>query len=74
MKEKVKCKKCGLLIDDDMQYCPYCGYIQDQNENQNEDKNHVPLKRMEAEPCCRHLSPFIYVIVIVFCPIFFLFC
>ena len=38
MKEKVKCKKCGLLIDDDMQYCPYCGYVQDQNENQNEKK------------------------------------
>ena len=38
MKEKVKCKKCGLLIDDDMQYCPYCGYVQDQNENQNEEK------------------------------------
>ena len=38
MKEKVKCKKCGLLIDDDMQYCPYCGYVQDQNESQNEEK------------------------------------
>ena len=41
MKEKVKCKKCGLLIDDDMQYCPYCGYVQDQNENQNENQKNA---------------------------------
>ena len=28
MKEKVKCKKCGLLIDKDCETCPYCGYKQ----------------------------------------------
>lgn len=28
MKEKVKCKKCGLLIDNDLITCPYCGYDQ----------------------------------------------
>jgi uncharacterized protein len=26
MNEKVKCKKCGLLIDEDSKICPYCGY------------------------------------------------
>lgn len=29
MAEKRKCEKCGLLIDDDMDYCPYCGYKQE---------------------------------------------
>lgn len=28
MKEKKKCEKCGLLIDDDSTTCPYCGYAQ----------------------------------------------
>lgn len=28
MKEKVKCKKCSLLIDEDAKFCPYCGYDQ----------------------------------------------
>lgn len=35
MKEKIKCKKCGLLIDEDLKTCPYCGYAQD---NENEEK------------------------------------
>lgn len=26
MSEKIKCEKCGLLIESDMPYCPYCGY------------------------------------------------
>ena len=37
MKEKVKCKKCGLFIDSDCQTCPYCGYPQN-NELGKEDK------------------------------------
>lgn len=31
MKEKVKCKKCGLLIDSDLDTCPYCGFHQDKD-------------------------------------------
>lgn len=30
MKAKTKCKKCGLLIDSDLETCPYCGYKQDE--------------------------------------------
>ena len=26
MSEKIKCEKCGLFIERDMPYCPYCGY------------------------------------------------
>ena len=37
MKEKVKCKKCGLFIDSDCQTCPYCGYPQN-SELEKEDK------------------------------------
>ena len=37
MKEKVKCKKCGLFIDSDCQTCPYCGYPQ-HSELEKEDK------------------------------------
>lgn len=29
MQEKTKCNKCGLLIDKDSIYCPYCGYKQE---------------------------------------------
>ena len=25
MNQKTKCKKCGLEIDSDLSYCPYCG-------------------------------------------------
>ena len=54
MKEKVKCKKCGLLIDSDLDTCPYCGFPQDkdlvnestieskdQNENNKEPKRKI---------------------------------
>ena len=54
MKEKVKCKKCGLLIDSDLDTCPYCGFPQDkdlvnessieskdQNENSEEPKRKI---------------------------------
>lgn len=29
MKAKKKCQNCKLLIDDDMNQCPYCGFVQD---------------------------------------------
>lgn len=44
MKEKVKCKKCGLLIDDDLETCPYCGYYQ-----KEEETNKKPEEPIEAE-------------------------
>lgn len=34
MKEKIKCKKCGLLIDEDLKTCPYCGYNQDEESSE----------------------------------------
>lgn len=39
MKEKVKCKKCGLLIDKDSNFCPYCGYDQTKEEKTTIDVN-----------------------------------
>ena len=40
MNEKIKCKKCGLLIDEDSNICPYCGYpVHHKDENKPE-----PLK------------------------------
>lgn len=48
MNEKVKCKKCGLLIDSDMPYCPYCGYSQKENEK-HEIKEHVHCPFCGAE-------------------------
>ena len=38
MKEKVKCKKCGLFIDSDCETCPYCGYPQHEEENEESKK------------------------------------
>lgn len=45
MNEKVKCEKCGLLIDSDSEQCPYCGYKKEVkaeektlNNNQETDK------------------------------------
>ena len=39
MKEKVKCKKCGLFIDSDCETCPYCGYPQKEDASETENKN-----------------------------------
>lgn len=33
MSNKVKCRKCGLLIDDSCDTCPYCGYPLDKNKD-----------------------------------------
>lgn len=32
MNEKRKCEKCKLLIDSDLETCPYCGYKQEKKE------------------------------------------
>lgn len=45
MKEKKKCEKCGLLIDDDSTTCPYCGYVQgsiveEKTTEENEQKSY----------------------------------
>ena len=53
MKEKIKCKKCGLSIDSDMKYCPFCGYPNDEHKDEeikivDKDENIVsntPTKR-----------------------------
>jgi len=37
MKEKVKCQKCGLNIDSDMETCPYCGFKQDKEKKSEEN-------------------------------------
>ena len=39
MKEKVKCKKCGLFIDSDCETCPYCGYPQKEDASETVNKN-----------------------------------
>lgn len=38
MKEKIKCPKCKLLIDSDLETCPYCGYKINKDEISSEDK------------------------------------
>lgn len=38
MNQKIKCKKCGLLIDDDTKYCPYCGYSQNEESEQPQEE------------------------------------
>ena len=45
MKEKMKCKKCGLLIDSDSKTCPYCGY--DQSKEDEPIKTEEPKKQPE---------------------------
>ena len=46
MAEKRKCEKCGLLIDDDMEYCPYCGYKQEKIIV--EDKETTKVEKKES--------------------------
>ncbi len=64
MKEQKKCKKCGLLIDEDSMYCPYCGYqneekgsdldnkknnLQQNKSNENNNKNNSFFKLLRFE-------------------------
>ena len=46
MKELKKCKKCGLFIDKNRNKCPFCGFDQDINneENNNSPKNSIDLQ------------------------------
>lgn len=46
MAEKRKCEKCGLLIDDDMEYCPYCGCKQEKIIV--EDKETTKVEKKES--------------------------
>lgn len=47
MKEKIKCKKCGLLIDEDLKTCPYCGYSQVDSEEEKEETIVPEIKETE---------------------------
>ena len=63
MKEKVKCKKCGLLIDNDLETCPYCGYpLKEENDNKeniiNSNENAtINDTKVETKPVVDH-NPF----------------
>ena len=43
MKEKIKCKKCGLFIDSDCETCPYCGYPQHDENNDKKNDDSISL-------------------------------
>lgn len=46
MKEKIKCKKCQLLIDSELDSCPYCGY---ENNHEEESKNDALKEEIKIE-------------------------
>ena len=46
MKEKVKCKKCGILIDKEKKICPFCGYPLDIKDTEND---HLPKQSFKKE-------------------------
>ena len=54
MNQKTKCIKCGLLIDDDVKYCPYCGHPQQSEESEKsatsfeQTENNTESKSQEA--------------------------
>ena len=56
MKEKVKCKKCGLFIDEDCESCPYCGYPQNHdlkakaNETLEKNTDEKNIENFEKTP------------------------
>lgn len=56
MKEKVKCKKCGLFIDEDCESCPYCGYPQNHdlktkaNETSEKNTDEKNIENFEKTP------------------------
>lgn len=50
MKEKIKCKKCGLLIDEDLKTCPYCGYSQVEEDSKEKEiitPSNEPIEKKE---------------------------
>lgn len=69
MKEKVKCKKCRLLINKDEEICPYCGFDQKEEIKENLTDNISHPKRQELEllpnskvlsfPFAKHLALFL---------------
>ena len=56
MKEKVKCEKCGLFIDEDCESCPYCGYPQNHdlktkaNETSEKNTDEKNIENFEKTP------------------------
>lgn len=49
MNEKRKCQKCGLLIDNDLPTCPYCGYKQDEIIENIEEKDEKVIENNQNE-------------------------
>ncbi len=50
MNEKRKCVKCKLLIDSDLDTCPYCGYLQNNEEiHENSSENNESKEVVSVE-------------------------
>ena len=60
MAEKRKCEKCGLLIDDDMEYCPYCGYKQENITLEDKNKSNKDNENNKKESLLHFPSRVIY--------------
>lgn len=45
MKEKKKCNKCGLLIDEDLERCPYCDSVQNEVIKEKEAINNDKIEK-----------------------------
>ncbi len=60
MNEKIKCKKCGLLIDEDSNICPYCGFpVHHEDEDKTEPlKGEVVEHPHHQETQKRSFNPF----------------
>ena len=55
MNEKRKCVKCNLLIDSDLDTCPYCGYPQNKEED---NKNREKIEIVESKKPTRNFNLF----------------
>ena len=55
MNEKRKCVKCNLLIDSDLDTCPYCGYPQNKEED---NKNREKIEIVESQKPTRNFNLF----------------
>lgn len=50
MKEKIKCPNCKLLIDNDLETCPYCGFKIDKEEiNKKDNENSIEYVKIKDQ-------------------------